>query len=1095
MAGEAPRAARSHRYNLWRQLAWIAVATAGWCETAHAAGAGETVPVKQRTLTPSLRFRNVSVEDGLPNVTISAIVQDKDGFTWIATYDGLAKYDGYEFTVVRDKLPDLTITKIEVDPVTGDLWVGTAKGIARVNPRTREVTNFTLVPRGAAPPEGGTEPSVLAIACAKDGTVWVGTNGYGLLRLDPKTKGLELFRHEEKNAKAIAFDTVTTLFVENDKLWVGTGGAGVDVLAMPKRQVVAHYAFAKDSSSGVDTDLIQTVHRDPAGNVWVGTGSGLAHLDEKTGKAKFYTFNDEAASPSNDINDLLDADDGKLWVGTNLNLYLFDPKSGTATPYMRDRGDPQSLPAEPVTTLHRDRENLVWVGTMYNGVGCFHPLSPYFTFYNLDVRSYYEDPTGRIWIGTPSELCRTEKPHSLTGSLSCYDIGVLVREIYEDEAGIVWGGTITSGMFRLDPKTGALKFYEPAAEGANPNSGPNSNFVTKIHGTKGGLWLATFGGGLNYFDKATETFKVFAHDAADKASLSSDNVYTIAQAKHGDGLWIGTADGLNLFDPKAGRVSAVYRQGAKANETRNNIDEILTIHEADDGNVWVGSYGGGLRKIVPGTTSAQVFIDQEESGRNTVFSLIPDKQGFLWEATHGGVSKFDPKTGTFERYYPADGLQGLSYSLGSVFKDSTGIIYFGGIRGTNVFRPEQIKRKEYKAPIVLRRFQVDGKDVASGEDLSLAFNHKVLTLDFSVLSFMDPQASQYKYRIEGLHDWVDIGTRHFVTINTLPSGSYTIQVKGKSRTGSWNEEGIRLAVKVSPPPWRTWWAFVIYGVLLVGIIGLFILRQRTQLAALRRSHRLSELEREIALTSAIQEGCLPAERSVRDGAFMLEGFYRSAAECGGDWWSYEVRGNRYLVVVGDATGHGAGSAMVTAAAVACFRSLQMIADDNARMLAMNEEVLRVSRGLYHMTLTAVDLDIVTGEFVVLSAGGVPVFSMPPGERPRVLMCPGTPLGSSNFELGHLSGRLQPGERLMVLTDGIPEVALANSNLLGPRGVANLYMETRNQKLDEALQQLISKVEGLQVGGQDDDWTVVMMQWGNPVVYERAAPAVAPRRSM
>jgi serine phosphatase RsbU (regulator of sigma subunit) len=252
-------------------------------------------------------------------------------------------------------------------------------------------------------------------------------------------------------------------------------------------------------------------------------------------------------------------------------------------------------------------------------------------------------------------------------------------------------------------------------------------------------------------------------------------------------------------------------------------------------------------------------------------------------------------------------------------------------------------------------------------------------------------------------------------------------------------------------------------------------------------HRLSELEREMALTSAVQEGFFPPDRSVRDGVFRLEAFYRAAAECGGDWWSYESRGDSYIVLVGDATGHGAGSAMVTAAAAACFRSLGRRVDDNARLHAMNEEVLRVSRGQYHMTLTAVEVDLVTGRYVIMSAGGVPVFTLAPGTRPRVLMCPGTPLGSTEFEIGKLEGQLAPGERLLILTDGIPEVPLANTQLLGPRGVANFYQQTREQELETALQTLISKVEEVQATVQDDDWTVVMIQWRTPTMVERVDP--------
>ena len=233
----------------------------------------------------------------------------------------------------------------------------------------------------------------------------------------------------------------------------------------------------------------------------------------------------------------------------------------------------------------------------------------------------------------------------------------------------------------------------------------------------------------------------------------------------------------------------------------------------------------------------------------------------------------------------------------------------------------------------------------------------------------------------------------------------------------------------------------------------------------------------MALTSAVQEGFFPIQPSVRDGNFRLEGFYRSATECSGDWWWYEPRSDNYFIVVGDVTGHGAGSAMVTAAAASCFRSLQTRVDDDTRLREMNEEVLRVSRGQYHMTLTAMRVNVATGEFVIWSAGGLPVFTMPARGRIKVHMCPGMPLGSADCEIGRLEGVLAPGERVLIMTDGIPEVAMANNQFIGPRGISNFYMATREQELKTALQQLIKKVEAVQAGAQDDDWTAVMMEWG------------------
>jgi hypothetical protein len=387
-------------------------------------------------------------------------------------------------------------------------------------------------------------------------------------------------------------------------------------------------------------------------------------------------------------------------------------------------------------------------------------------------------------------------------------------------------------------------------------------------------------------------------------------------------------------------------------------------------------------------------------------------------------------------------------------------------------------------PLAITKYEVLGESKPIPDHVKLTYRDRWFAVSFSALAFASPIRNRYKYRLKGFDDkWVETD-RRFVSYSSLPPGNYTLEIVGSNAHGVWADHGVALPIHVPPPPWRTWWAFSLYGLLLLLVIGLFIRRQRGQLDALRRVHRLSELEREMALTSAVQEGFFPPDRSVHDGSFRLEAFYRPAAECGGDWWTYESRGDSYFVIVGDATGHGAGSAMVTAAAAASFRSLGRRIQDDERLTTMNEEVLRVSREQYHMTLTAVDLNLVTGQYTVFSCGGVPVFALAPGQRPRVLMCPGTPLGSQLFEIGKLEGQLAPGERLLILTDGIPEVSLANEQLLGPRGVANFYQQTREQELETALSQLIKKVEEVQATSQDDDWTVVLVQWGASLGVEQ-----------
>jgi serine phosphatase RsbU (regulator of sigma subunit) len=586
------------------------------------------------------------------------------------------------------------------------------------------------------------------------------------------------------------------------------------------------------------------------------------------------------------------------------------------------------------------------------------------------------------------------------------------------------------------------------------------------------------------FDVEKKTIYYFTNDTKNHATLRSDFIVALAADRSNPNImWVGTSEGLNQLDKRTGQVIRYMHD--EANPASLSHEHITDIHEDKAGRLWIATWGGGLALLDRKTGAFTAYRAKQGLASDVVYGVLEDTTGALWLPTDNGLTRFDPNTTSFTNYGAGDGLQDDEFGQGTFHQGASGLFYVGGPRGFNVFKPENVKADVYVPPVVLTKLEILGQSKPIPGEISLSFRDRWFSVEFSALSYAAPERNRYRYRLAGFHDWIETD-RRFVSYSSLPPGDYTLEVLGSNSHGVWNTQGLRLPLHVAPPPWRTWWAYTAYGVLALLIGAIFFVRQRSQLEALRRTHRLSELEREIALTSAIQEGFLPPERSLRDGDLSLEGFYRPAAECGGDWWSYEARPSSYLVVVGDATGHGAGSAMVTAAAAACFRSLAGIVDDDKRMQSMNEEVLRVSRGQYHMTLTAVDINTQTGRFEIQSAGGVPVFSMRPGERPKVMMCPGTPLGSPDFEMGRLSGQLVPGERMLILTDGIPEVALANAQLLGPRGVANFYMQTRTEELDAALQLLISKVEEVQTGAQDDDWTVVMVQWGTEIAVDRAA---------
>jgi streptogramin lyase len=754
-----------------------------------------------------------------------------------------------------------------------------------------------------------------------------------------------------------------------------------------------------------------------------------------------------------------------------------DRKTGAIETYSPDVSDPTTIHSEWTRVVFSDRGGVLWFGFISSPVSKLNPVRRKLNFYRTIALSFLEDEADRMWFGSRGRGLRLLdlKTGAVQSFLDEQLSPTWTMRIVRGEDKSLWLGTIDLGLFHFTPSTGTVEKFD------TENGGLASDGVFALIREGSTLWLGTADAGLGHFDIKTRTAKYFKSDPANPATLSSDTVVALWQDKsRPDVLWAGTPSGLNEVDKRSGKVVRYIHDPAKP--TSLSHDHVTDIREDRAGRLWIATWGGGLNLLDRKTGTFKIYKTGQAAG-DVLYGILEDKAGNLWMTSNDGLIKFDPEQGRFIiTYREGDGLQKDEFAQGSFHQGPSGRFYIGGGAGFNVFIPEDLKPDTYVPPMALTRFEILGESRSIPDRVTLSYRDRWFSVAFSALSYASPTQNRYKYRLTGFHGWIETD-RRFASYASLPPGDYTLEILGSNAHGVWNEKGISIPIHVQPPPWRTWWAFTSYGVIGLLIVGLFIRRQRNQLEGLKKTHRLSELEKEMALTSAVQEGFFPAERSVRDRNLGLEAFYRAAAQCGGDWWWYESRGDTYFILVGDATGHGVGSAMVTAAAAASFRSLGPSVDDETRLQAMSEEVLRVSRGQYHMTLTAVTVNVTTGRYVVLSAGGVPVFTLPPYGQPRVLMCPGTPLGSAEFELGRREGQLVPGERLLVLTDGIPEVGLANTQLLGPRGVANFYLQTRNVELENALRQLIDRVEQVQATAQDDDWTAVMVQWGNAVPME------------
>jgi ligand-binding sensor domain-containing protein/serine phosphatase RsbU (regulator of sigma subunit) len=1043
------------------------------------------------------------VADQLPQTFVRDIVQDPQGFMWFGTQSGLARWDGHQvrtFLAGPEAGPlALTagfVTQLEIDS-QGRIWIGTGEaGISVYDPKTDTMKHFRAGPQQGALGADGINKLYRDPA----GTMWVGTADGVLDRFDPKTEAFEHLRPFEE------MDTAITDIADAGEglLWVATQDAGLFKLDPKSSEIVTHY-LEGDQDGNLSSNAVHSVFADKEGFVWVGTEEGLDRLDPKQGT--FQRFQHDPRDPGslsdNRVNSVFVDSDGILWVGTVRGVHRRDPKSDRFIRYARTAESPVHTASYPVDVLsaYEDRDGLLWFAGP-NGAAKLDKLRMRFQpFFNLDgtaeLTSFADGEPGVLWAGTFS--LGLQKYDFNTGQVTGYtSLGAQGSEgavaldnwimaVHRDRKGQIWLGGQGLGLVRFNPASGEYRQHLSDPEG---DEGPS---VDQIHAIvedgEGYLWLGTWGGGLNRFDPRWDTFVEFRHEES-QTSLSTDYIYALRIDRANPKiLWVGTArGGLNRFDMETQR--ATHYSLAPKGSTGTGHDSIYTIHQDADGVLWLGTDGGGLVRFDPKTEERKYYGAEEGLAGTTIYGILSDNDGRLWMSTaSGGIAVMDPRSEKFVTYTTAHGLVTDKFTQNCYFRSADGTMYFAGGAGAgyssgfNAFDPATIQPDGHTPEVALTSFQIYDKEAKLATPIwnepmvDLGYTDSVFSFEFSALSFAAPDAIQYSYKMDGLHDWITTN-RRFVTYTNIDGGDYVFRVKAANRHGAWGEESIAIPIQVAVTPWRSWWAYTIYGLIVVAIILAYVRYQARRVANLQQAARLQAVERDLELTGAVQSGFLPRSNHVDSSFFRLFGFYRPADQASGDWWFYEESDDKLIILVGDVTGHGPGPAMVTAAAATAFRIQARNKVDLAeRLRVCNEEVVRVGAGQYHMTMSVIELDGRTGRFAFYSAGGQPILRIRYDGKPRSMPCAGTPLGTDTFDLGKIEGRMAPGERMLLYTDGIPEMPLGQGRLLGMRRFATICESTAGLSLSEATQKIAVVADSIrQNSPQYDDWTFAMIEW-------------------
>jgi ligand-binding sensor domain-containing protein/signal transduction histidine kinase len=807
-----------------------------------------------------IRFRQISLEQGLSQSSVYAIVQDKQGFLWFGTQDGLNRFDGYTLTVFRQKngdvhsLPNNCIQTLYEDR-SGTLWIGTRGGGAA----TRNLFTGAFAPayKPLVTSLGNEEHDVYAFAEDQTGKMWIGT-GAGLLCVNPATHAVEnSFSPANSPLKS---PMIRALVCDNaGVVWIASPSGLLSYNPTSKQWRV--FQHIEGNAVSLPDNNIRTMMRgnsaeSGSNELWLATSKGLVRFNTTQGSV-VTTLPHISHLRNANANALVPSGSGALWIGYGGDgLHeLKTPQLSQGIPSGTPSGISQGISAEAreervfhhepnhtnslsndvVLSLYRDNNGGLWVGTDGAGVNYSHPDEYRFESFRNDgagtggniVLALAEDAQSNIWLGTLSNGITRYQPtqHSFTPftnnpANSNSLVSNFIWSLTTDRAGMLWIGT-NGGLSKVNPPLASItSFTNYVNDAKNPASLPDNAVYSLLEDSRGNFWVAT-NGGLAKMNRATGAFTTF-HSDGKPNSISANMVRKIYEDRSGI-LWIGTrGGGLNRFDARAltennlQEASFLHFRHNPNNPTSLSNDYVLSIHEDRAGTLWIGT-AGGLNRFDRTNGTFTTFSESEGLPNNYVCGMLEDESGNLWLATVKGLCKFDPRTSKFSTFEELYSRAGTEFNQDACLRARNGMLYFGGINGFVRFHPDSIHTNFAVPPIVLTGFKKFNKPVdmrllgdsvmSVKREIHLSVDDTFISFEFAALSYTLPHKIVYSCKLEGFdNDWIDLGNRREATYTNLDAGEYTFCIRATNYDGVWNQEGTRVRVVIHPHWWQTWWA-------------------------------------------------------------------------------------------------------------------------------------------------------------------------------------------------------------------------------------------------------------------------------------------------
>lgn len=754
--------------------------------------------------------RYLGIEHGLSNNAVTCIYQDAKGFMWFGTYDGLNRYDGYAFKIFRNIIGDTTsLADNAVYNLAGgndgSLWVGGRKGISIYDPQRNLFAPAWYQPRTGKPLP--LTNNIHQLRSTPGGTIMAGTENNGLLLFSSGSHtGATIPLRGDLHYEVTAIET-SWIFVQHEGLY---------------HFDTTSHALELVSSSIRHANCLQA---DAQGHLWLGNDSGLYRYDIAT-----HQFSPNYCQEVSKIVSLCLDRQGTLWAALDGDGVM-TLASGESKLVAQ-----QGINSNAIYAVYEDTDGRKWIGSLRGGINLIEAHRNPFNTHRFGPRmtsnfmlSFAEDAHHNIWIGTDGDGLRYwDRAHDTyttyqhdpqqAGSIG----GNFITSILADDDQSVWVATWFAGVHRFDPRTRTFAhftMYNPATKAEEKNAW----LLYKDHQQR--LWASTSNNGTLYiFNKALHQFEVF--------DPAISNVQCMAEDAQGQ-LWAGDYTSLIRIDPVHKRHK-IFKLGYT----------VRSLHEDRYGNFWVGTESGGLLRFDRSSGHFERFTTAEGLPGNSILRMLEDERGRLWISTYTGLSCFDPQRKVFRNFTQSDGLQSNQFTFNAALKTGAGEMLFGGIKGFNIFYPDQVREDAAPLRLFIDNVRVDNKPVPIAATLTIPYNKASLAFDFVALEYTAPDKISYAWFLEGWDkSWTYSGALRQAIYTHLQEGVYVLHVKATNASGRWTGVAKTIRIIVLPPWYRSWWAYTAY-VLLVFFTVYGYVKYKQRQERLRYEVQLARVEKE-----------------------------------------------------------------------------------------------------------------------------------------------------------------------------------------------------------------------------------------------------------